>query len=249
MSSPGGPPPPPPPPPLPLSLRRWREAAGELAMVLRSALGPGAARLLFYPTLLYTLARERVPGSQRPWFSRIDHAVLLGALPLRGRCRQLVDKENVRGVVTMNEEYETRFLCCSPQEWEAMGVEQLRLSTVDLTGVPSMENLHKGVEFLLKHRERGNSVYVHCKAGRFRSATMVAAYLIQLHQWTPREAIEAIAKIRPHIIVRNKQVQLLEDFHKCVTVGSPSQSEQELHKGEQKSSEQMENNRLKTPGS
>ncbi|XP_077178581.1 phosphatidylglycerophosphatase and protein-tyrosine phosphatase 1 isoform X1 [Paroedura picta] len=196
---------------------------GDLAMGMPSALGPGVARLLFYPTLLYTLARERLPGwRRRPWFSRIDRAVLLGALPLRGRCRQLVEEENVRGVVTMNEEYETRFLCFSPQEWQAMGVECLRLSTVDLTGVPSLENLHKGVQFLLKHRECGNSVYVHCKAGRFRSATMVAAYLIQLHQWTPQEAIEAIAKIRPHIIIRQKQVQLLEDFQRSVTAGTPA---------------------------
>uniref|UniRef100_A0A2D4H181 Phosphatidylglycerophosphatase and protein-tyrosine phosphatase 1 n=2 Tax=Micrurus corallinus TaxID=54390 RepID=A0A2D4H181_MICCO len=122
----------------------------------------------------------------------------------------------------MNEEYETRFLCCSPEEWEAMGVEQMRLSTVDLTGIPSLENLQKGVKFVLKHRECGNSVYVHCKAGRFRSATMVAAYLIQVHQWTPQEAIEVIAKIRPHIIVRRKQLELLEDFHKALTDENPT---------------------------
>lgn len=61
-----------------------------------------------------------------------------------------------------------------------MGVEQLRLSTVDLTGVPSLENLHRGVEFALRHRERGGSVYVHCKAGRSRSATLAAAYLIRV---------------------------------------------------------------------
>lgn len=63
-----------------------------------------------------------------------------------------------------------------------MGVEQLRLSTVDLTGVPTVENLRKGVEFILKHRACGSSVYVHCKAGRSRSATMVAAYLIQVRR-------------------------------------------------------------------
>lgn len=63
-----------------------------------------------------------------------------------------------------------------------MGVEQLRLSTVDLTGIPSLENLREGVKFVQKHRDSGNSVYVHCKAGRFRSATMVAAYLIQVRR-------------------------------------------------------------------
>lgn len=66
------------------------------------------------------------------------------------------------------------------QEWRAAGVEQLRLSTVDLTGVPTLENLHRGVDFVLRHREQGSSVYVHCKAGRSRSATLVAAYLIKV---------------------------------------------------------------------
>lgn len=69
------------------------------------------------------------------------------------------------------------------QEWKAEGVEQLRLSTVDLTGVPSLENLHRGVEFALSHREKGSSVYVHCKAGRCRSATLAAAYIIRVSRW------------------------------------------------------------------
>ncbi|XP_015719938.1 phosphatidylglycerophosphatase and protein-tyrosine phosphatase 1 isoform X2 [Coturnix japonica] len=164
-----------------------------MEMGVAAALGAGAARLLFYPTLLYTALRAELPASRRPWFHRIDRAVLLGALPLRSR---------------------------SQREWEALGVEQLRLDTVDLSGVPTLENLHKGVEFILKHRERGHSVYVHCKAGRSRSATVVAAYLIQLHHWSPQEAIEAIAKIRPHILIRRKQVQVLESFHKDVTAGT-----------------------------
>ncbi|KGL79797.1 Phosphatidylglycerophosphatase and protein-tyrosine phosphatase 1, partial [Tinamus guttatus] len=129
-------------------------------------------------------------------------------------------EERVRAVLPLNEEYETRFLCCSAQEWAAMGVEQLRLSTVDLTGVPSPQQLHEGVRFILKHRACGNSVYVHCKAGRSRSATMVAAYLIQLHHWTPQEAIEAIAKIRPHILIRHKQVQVLEEFYRSIIAGT-----------------------------
>uniref|UniRef100_A0A8C9FWW9 Protein tyrosine phosphatase mitochondrial 1 n=1 Tax=Pavo cristatus TaxID=9049 RepID=A0A8C9FWW9_PAVCR len=124
-------------------------------MGVAAALGAGAARLLFYPTLLYTALRAQLPASRRPWFHRIDRAVLLGALPLRGG-GALVAEENVRAVLTLNEEYETRFLCCSAQ----------------------------------------------------------------LHRWSPREAIEAIAKIRPHILIRRKQVQVLENFHKDVTAGT-----------------------------
>lgn len=45
----------------------------------------GLARALFYPTLLYTVFRGKVRGpAHRDWYHRIDHTVLLGALPLRG---------------------------------------------------------------------------------------------------------------------------------------------------------------------
>lgn len=88
------------------------------------------------------------------------------------------------------------------QEWQAAGVEQLRLSTVDLTGVPTLENLHRGVEFALKHREQGNSVYVHCKAGRSRSATLVAAYLIKVSLKTWRGRTQTPPPLRVFLSIR-----------------------------------------------
>ncbi|KAK1890835.1 Phosphatidylglycerophosphatase and protein-tyrosine phosphatase 1 [Dissostichus eleginoides] len=96
------------------------------------------ARLLFYPTLAYNVAMEK--ATSRRWFDRVDETVVLGALPFRSITKQLVETENVRGVITMNEEYETKYFCNSAEEWQSAGVEQLRLSTVDLTGIPSLEN-------------------------------------------------------------------------------------------------------------
>ncbi|XP_003969799.1 phosphatidylglycerophosphatase and protein-tyrosine phosphatase 1 [Takifugu rubripes] len=172
------------------------------------------ARLLFYPTLAYNVVMEKV--SLRRWFDRVDETVILGALPFRSMTRQLVEKENVRGVVTMNEMYETKYFCNSAEEWQAAGVEQVRLDTVDLTGVPTLEYLHEGVEFTLKHREQGNSVYIHCKAGRSRSATLVAAYLIRLHCWTPEEACQMLASVRPHVLVRTAQMEMLRRYYRQV---------------------------------
>jgi atypical dual specificity phosphatase len=120
----------------------------------------------------------------------------------------------------MNEEYETRFLCNSAKEWKKVGVEQLRLSTVDMTGIPTLVNLHRGVQFILKYQSLGQCVYVHCKAGRSRSATMVAAYLIQVHNWSPEEAIEAITKIRSHICIKPGQLEVLKEFHKEISAGA-----------------------------
>uniref|UniRef100_A0A3Q3X0V0 Phosphatidylglycerophosphatase and protein-tyrosine phosphatase 1 n=1 Tax=Mola mola TaxID=94237 RepID=A0A3Q3X0V0_MOLML len=174
----------------------------------------GTVELLFYPTLAYNVVMEKV--SSRRWFDRVDETVILGALPFRSMTKQLVDSENVRGVITMNEIYETKYFCNSAEEWRAAGAEQLRLSTVDLTGIPSLENLHRGVEFALKHREQGNSVYVHCKAGRSRSATLAAAYLIRVHCWTPEEACQKLASVRPHVLVRSAQLEMLRRYHQQV---------------------------------
>ena len=68
----------------------------------------------------------------------------------------------------------------SYQEWQAAGVEHLWLPTPDLTAAPSQHQLNLGVIFCERFRESGGSVYVHCKAGRTRSATVVACYLIQV---------------------------------------------------------------------
>ncbi|XP_062917870.1 phosphatidylglycerophosphatase and protein-tyrosine phosphatase 1 isoform X2 [Mobula hypostoma] len=126
---------------------------------------------------------------------------------------RLVTKENVRGVITMNEDYETKFFVNTAEEWESLGVEQLRLSTVDILGVPKLEDLKKGVDFVTKYRKKGSCVYVHCKAGRSRSATMVAAYLIHLHHWSPKKACDYIASIRSHIVVRSGQFKILKNYY------------------------------------
>uniref|UniRef100_A0A8C6WVL9 Phosphatidylglycerophosphatase and protein-tyrosine phosphatase 1 n=1 Tax=Neogobius melanostomus TaxID=47308 RepID=A0A8C6WVL9_9GOBI len=176
-------------------------------------------RLLFYPTLGYNLLMER--WSSRRWFDRVDPNLILGALPFKSMTRQLVEEEGVSAVITMNEEYETRLLCNSAQEWREAGVEQLRLSTVDLLGVPSLEHLRRGVDFAVRHRDQGHTVYVHCKAGRCRSATMAAAYLIRVYCVTPEEACERLQSLRPHVILRPAQVSLLQDFytHVCTQEG------------------------------
>uniref|UniRef100_G1TF40 Phosphatidylglycerophosphatase and protein-tyrosine phosphatase 1 n=1 Tax=Oryctolagus cuniculus TaxID=9986 RepID=G1TF40_RABIT len=117
------------------------------------------------------------------------------------------------------------FMCCTWfQEWKKFGVEQLRLSTVDMTGIPTLANLKKGVQFALKYQALGQCVYVHCKAGRSRSATMVAAYLIQVHKWSPEEAVRAITKIRSHIHIRPGQLQVLKEFHKITSEAAKNET-------------------------
>ena len=132
-------------------------------------LGGMFARITFLPTLAYNVAMERI--STRRWYDRIDNKVILGALPFRSDyTRDMVERENIKGVVSMNEDYELALFSHQAEGWSKMGVEFLQLSTTDIFSAPSQDKLVRGVEFIdeVTARHKGSSVYVHCKAGRTR---------------------------------------------------------------------------------
>lgn len=170
-------------------------------------------KVAFYPTLFYNVVMAQVTG--RNWYDRIDETVLLGALPFRGMTKWLVGEENVKGVITLNEDWELEQFCNTTEEWEKAGVKQLKIPTVDFTASPSQENIRKAVAFIEDYHNKDlGSVYVHCKAGRTRSATIVACYLVKIHGWSPDKAVEFIQEKRPHIWLRDKQLDSINVFSK-----------------------------------
>jgi len=173
---------------------------------------PLIPRVIFYPTLAYGVFMEKML-QRRHWYDRIDETVILGALPFRSVTQKILD-ENVRAVINMTESYETRFWVTSPAEWAERGVEYLSLSTPDIIAAPTQVDLYRGVQFIMKHRLLGNTVYVHCKAGRTRSTTVVACYLMTLHNWDAHRAVEFIRDKRPHIRIRMKQWLALKAFYR-----------------------------------
>ena len=141
----------------------------ELKSVLNNIVGPMFARVTFLPTLAYNVAMERVSG--RRWWDRVDDKVILGALPFRSEYTQhLIKDQNIKGVVSMNEDYELALFSHQAEGWSKMGVEFLQLSTTDIFSAPSQDKLVRGVKFIdeVTARHKGSSVYVHCKAGRTR---------------------------------------------------------------------------------
>ena len=165
-------------------------------------------KVAFNTRLLYTCVMEKI--TSRCPYNRIDQKVVLGRLPFRSMVRKLVEEENVRGVITLNEEYELERFAPSKEEWNSHGVRYLALPTVDFVACPSQQDLKRGVDFM---REVDGSVYVHCKAGRTRSATLVACYLIEERGMNPKQAVEFVSGRRSHVWLRDAQLEGISSYY------------------------------------
>jgi len=124
----------------------------------------------------------------------------------------LIEKEKVGGVVSMNESFELKYGVPSKEEWKTNGVDFLQLSTPDIFHAPTQENLDMGVEFIRRFEGSGQSVYVHCKAGRTRSATLVGCYLMQKHNWDAKTAVDFIKSKRHHVLLHTPQWNAMRIF-------------------------------------
>lgn len=81
----------------------------------------------------------------------------------------------VRGAVNMCSEY------AGPIEaYGAVGIKQLRLPSVDHYEA-SVEYMHDAVKFIETYKKRGEKVYVHCKAGHGRAASIALCWMIHEH--------------------------------------------------------------------
>jgi atypical dual specificity phosphatase len=149
------------------------------------------ARLAFYPTLGWNYLLARVLGI-RNWWDRIDPNVIVGAYPFALDVYSM-HAAGVRAVVNTCEEY------AGPKaQYAAFEIEQLHIPTTDFTH-PQLEDVDRAVEFIQEHVEAGESVYIHCKAGRARSATVALCWLMKYRGMTMHEAQARLLESRAHI--------------------------------------------------
>jgi len=178
------------------------------------------ARLVYWPTLGWNVLLGRAL-KVRAWWSRVDDHVLLGAVPFRSDV-DLLHVEGVVGVINTCHEYGGP---CD--EYERVGIVQLHLPTIDFTP-PTLEDVERGVDFIRRHAEIGRTVYVHCKAGRARSATIVACWLIASRGIDPEEAQRILLEHRPFVLPRIAQRQVVQDFHaNCIAQSKNGADNQE----------------------
>ncbi|CAL9213237.1 unnamed protein product [Arabidopsis halleri] len=172
----------------------------------RALVGAGG-RALFYPTLLYNVLRNMVESEFR-WWDLVDEYVLLGAVPFPTHV-PLLKELGVYGVVTLNEPFET---LVPSSLYHAHGINHLVIPTRDYLFAPSVSDICQAVDFIHKNASSGKTTYVHCKAGRGRSTTIVICYLVKYREMTPECAYEYIRSIRPRVLLASAQWKAVKEF-------------------------------------
>ncbi|WOK98994.1 dual specificity protein phosphatase DSP8 [Canna indica] len=176
----------------------------------RAVVGIGG-RILFYPTLVYNVMRNMLE-SEFHWWDQIDEFLLLGAVPFPSDVPRL-KKLGVCGVITLNEPFET---LVPTSLYHAHGIEHLLIPTRDYLFAPSFGNISLAVDFIHKNATCGRMTYVHCKAGRGRSTTIVLCYLVQHKQMTPTAAYQYVKLIRPRVRLASSQWKAVQDFYHLI---------------------------------
>ncbi|KAM0071341.1 putative phosphoric monoester hydrolase [Helianthus debilis subsp. tardiflorus] len=132
------------------------------------------------PTFLL-LWTQRVTFTSRA-FEDIEVFFLLGVVPFLKdvyRLKQL----NVGGGVTLKESYET---LVPTSFYQACDIDHLVIPTQDIAHpvIPTRD--------YLENATRSRTTYMHCKAGKERSTTIMLCYLVEYRHMTPIAALEYV---------------------------------------------------------
>jgi atypical dual specificity phosphatase len=123
--------------------------------------------------------------------------------------------QNLGGVISLNESHEnTRTF--SVAEWAERGITNKKYDIADHIGAASVAQVREMVEFIMNQEEGGKTVYVHCKAGKGRSASVVMCYLCQKHSVSPDEAFKMLKEKRKQIDLGSKQWSLVRNY--CIEI-------------------------------
>ena len=99
------------------------------------------------------------------------------------------------------------------------GIEYLRIPVYDSVGKRDVNKMYAYFpvicEFIFKNTviEKKN-ILVHCAAGKQRSATAVAAYLVKYYRMTPYEAMQYLLKHKPNVFHYGDSVNFAKSLNK-----------------------------------
>ncbi|KAI8885545.1 phosphatases II, partial [Backusella circina FSU 941] len=139
------------------------------------------------------------------WYNRIDARLILGALPTPSQIKKLHAVENVSTIINMCAEFPGY-----ERLYHELNIKQIRLETPDFT-LPTLHSIHAAINEI---NQSSSSVYLHCKAGRGRSAAIALCYLMRVYQLNLSEGQEVLMRKRVQVDKNICQTEEVRLFYK-----------------------------------
>ena len=128
-------------------------------------------------------------------------------------------KHGIKTIITVREvPLPSNWFTDSIKNIESDNINYLHLSVEDF-GAPSIEEIDSTVDYIQRQIDNRKPVMVHCAAGKGRTGTILAAYLLKNENLTAELAIKKIRNLRPGSIQSNIQemtISMYENYLKTV---------------------------------
>ena len=142
----------------------------------------------------------------------IDNKLAGSGTPMTSEQYRWLIKNNIKSIVTVRE-------FPLPQKWlidnekETIINDDYKFVYVKDYGVPSLEVLDNIVDYInIKITKEKKPLVVHCAAGKGRTGTILAAYLLKQDNISSQEAIKKIRSLRPGSIQSKIQEEILHEY-------------------------------------
>jgi protein-tyrosine phosphatase len=155
--------------------------------------------LIYVVSLAVIRVQHYLIPSRYQWSNTIVPGVVLGAIPIRERFNAQDFKDTGFNVLTLLEEFERKATWVATplkaSDYQEVDVGHKMIEACDFRAL-SLKQIDEGVAYIEASLENGQEVYVHCKAGRGRSAQVVIAYVLKHGIGDVKTVDEAIAYVK-----------------------------------------------------